>query len=591
MNENIRTLLTELRDYGEAQRHFSKEKLWELFDGDRDCFNIAHEGLHRHPPDRVAVRIAHGDGSRAEHSFGELAAWSSRFAAWLRARGVSPGERVAVMLEPSLAFYFALFGAMEAGAVAVPLFTLFGPEGLRLRLADCDPALVLVAPDKAHLAREAMALLVAANDSRHSAREPVERRVVVANDDFLAQVGATPRGSGSQGEVVTSAGDTPAGDTSAGDTAARDIAMFQYTSGTTRELPEAVRHRHRALVTVMIAALYGTGIRPGDLFMCPSSPAWGHGLWHGTLAPLAMGVTVAAYGGRFDPVRLLEALHDFRITNLSAAATHYRMMMNCGQAHRFRFAIEKLSFTGEPMDSTTERWVRDTFGTPACSIYGTTEVGVVLAQYPGARDFKVIPGALGKPVPGVELAVLDERGRPCPPGTVGHLTLKRREGWFPTKDRAHVDGEGHYFYNGRADDVIISAGWTMSAVEIEDVLLMHPAVAEAAVIPVPDAERGQVAKAFLVLKPGHEPTPEGSPTPRDSPPNSAAPDTAVPETVRDLQSFVQERLSRHEYPRQIAFVTALPKTQAGKVNRRILREREQQSAPESHIPPSTRESP
>ena len=179
------------------------------------------------------------------------------------------------------------------------------------------------------------------------------------------------------------------------ETRADDLAIFQYTSGTTRELPEAVRHTHRAIVVVMIAALYGTGIRPGDRFFCPSSPAWGHGLWHGTLAPLALGVETGVYAGRFDPERLLQALQDFGTTNLSAAATHYRMMRQSGLAPRYRYAVRKLSFTGEPIDTDSQTFAEQTFGTRLCSMYGTTEVGVVLANYPGAEDFACKPGSLG----------------------------------------------------------------------------------------------------------------------------------------------------------------------------------------------------
>src|SRR6185312_13134025 len=160
-------------------------------------------------------------------------------------------------------------------------------------------------------------------------------------------------------------------------TKANDLAVFQYTSGTTRELPEAVKHTHRALVTLMFAALYGTGIRPGDEFFCPSSPAWGHGLWHGTLAPLGLGVTTGTFAGRFDPVRLMKALDDYSITNMSAAATHYRMMKNSGKADDYRFHFEKLSYTGEPIDPATLEWIDQYLKVPACSMYGTTEIGVV----------------------------------------------------------------------------------------------------------------------------------------------------------------------------------------------------------------------
>ncbi|MEE8433390.1 MAG: acyl-CoA synthetase [bacterium] len=519
--------LTDLTGYEEAHRHFSKAGLWELFDGDRAAFNIGHECVDRHPAGRVAVRVAFAEGGDEAYTFGELREGSNRFAAWLRKKGIAKGVRVAIMLEPSFLFYAALFGAMKAGCIAVPLFTLFGPEGLKLRLRDCTPRLLLAAPGHALL------------DSHAALASQVEVPGVVEVAEVVC---------GDAGFI----GSLPEADVDfRPETSAEDPAMFQYTSGTTRERPEAVRHSHKALVTVMIAALYGTGIRPGDRFMCPSSPAWGHGLWHGTLAPLALGIETAAYAGPFRPERLLKALRDYRITNLSAAATHYRMMMKAANAGAQGLEVEKLSFTGEPMDSATAEWAGRAFGREVCSMYGTTEVGVMLAQYPGAPDFEVVRGALGKPVPGVELEIQDDAGRPCPPGIVGHLMVRRRDGWFATKDRAHRDARGVYYHDGRADDVIISAGWTMSPVEIEDVLLKHPQVAEAAVIGVPDPDKGQVAMAFIVPRPpGTQPDCE------------------------ELQRFVKTQLSRHEYPREIAIVDSLPKTQAGKINRKALREAE-----------------
>ncbi len=506
--------LTDYVAYADAQTRFSREKLWELFDGGPERLNIGHECLDRHRGRGIAVRIAHADGRDEVLSFAELADWSSRFANWLGAQGVRPGERVAVMLEPSLAFYAALFGARKAGAVAVPLFTLFGPDGLRLRIGDCRPSLLLLAPEKAGLAASA------------------DCPAVVADEAFIAALAAFPAGFEPR-------------------TRADDMAMYQYTSGTTRELPEAVKHAHRAVVTVMVAALYGTGVRPDDVFFCPSSPAWGHGLWHGTIAPLAMGASIGAYAGRFAPERLLRALADYRVTNLSAAATHYRMLRNCGAAGRHAYAIRKLSFTGEPIDGATEAFVQETFGAPACSMYGTTEVGVILASYPGAPDFEVRPGSLGKPVPGLSVAVLNARDEPCAPGETGEIKVRRRDGWFATKDLGRVDSDGYFFHGGRADDVVISAGWTMSAVEIEDAMLKHPDVREAAAIGVPDPLRGQIVKAFIVAE-------------------RAGGDAFMME----IQDLVRDRLSQHEYPRVVEFVRELPKTPAGKVNRKALRERE-----------------
>ena len=507
-------LITEYTTFEDAQKYCSKEKLWELFDGIRESINIAHECVDRHPREQIAVQIAIADGGSESITFGELSDWSGRYANYIRSRGIQPSERVALMVEPSLPFYVALYGAMKAGCVAVPLFTLFGPDGLRMRVGDCNPKLLLLAPEKADL------------------KDDAGCDVVIAGDDFMSAL-----------EDYHISYETT--------TSGRDMAMFQYTSGTTRELPDAVKHRHQSVVTVMLAALYGTGQRPGDRFMCPSSTAWGHGLWHGTLSPHALGITTASYAGKFDPDRLLAALEEFKITNLSAAATHYRMMKNVGTAGNYNFNLEKVSFTGEPMDTDTAEWAKQTFGRYPGSFYGTTEVGVLLGSYPGASDLPPKLGSLGLPLPGQEVGVLKPDGKPCKPDEVGEIVVKRVDGWFPTKDRGHIDAEGYFFHDGRADDVIISAGYTMSATEIENTLLKHPDVLEAAAIGVPDEVRGLVVKGFIV-------------TNRRSDKKFTA----------ELQAFAQDNLSRHEYPRIVEFTKELPKTPAGKVNRKRLRDRE-----------------
>lgn len=514
------TKLTDHVTYADAQQHCSQDKLWALFDGDREWMNIAHECIDRHDDTEAqAVVLVRAQGADESFSFGQIAQASSRFAHALIERGVRPGDRVAVMLEPSFEFYVAMFGTMKMGAIAVPLFTLFGPDGVRLRIEDCKPRLLVTNAEKA-------AMVGALPDCE----------VVVADADFLADLATRP---------VTF---TPR-------TRADDLAIYQYTSGTTRELPAAVKHTHRALVTLMLAALYGTGIRPGDRFMCPSSPAWGHGLWHGTLAPLAMGVTIGAYAGKFDGERLLRALSEHGFTNLSAAATHYRMMRNSQAGPKYRYALRKLSFTGEPIDGETARFAQETFGHPVCSMFGTTEIGVCLVNYPGAPDFHVKSGSLGRPVPGLRVEVHDAQGHPCEPNVIGELMLARRGEWIATKDLARVDEDGYFWHCGRADDVIISAGWTIGAVEVEDAILKHRDVKEAAAIGVPDALRGQVVKAFVVA-------------------SRAGSDAFVDE----IQQLVRTRLSQHEYPRLVEFVDELPKTPAGKIHRKKLREREAAAA-------------
>jgi acetyl-CoA synthetase len=508
--------LTDFTSYEDAHRHFSGAALWDLLDGDRSKLNITHECVDRWAgdPSRVAIRIAYADGTDETLTFAALSGLASRFAHWLNETGVQPGDRVAIMLEPSLPFYTALFGAMKQGAVAVPLFTLFGSDGVRSRVDDCQPSLLLTTAETA---------------ARIDA--PPALRVVVPDAGFMKDLWRFPA------EFTA-------------DTAASALALFQYTSGTTRDLPAAVKHTHRAVVVVAAAALYGTGVRPGDRFFCPSSPAWGHGLWHGTLAPLALGVQTGTMSGRFDPARLLAALRDFRISNLSAAATHYRMMKNLGAADQYPARLDKMSFTGEPADSETVLFAEATFATRLCSMYGTTEVGVILADYPGAADFQPRHGALGKPLPGVKVEVQAPDGTACTPDQIGEIKVWRHDSWFPTKDRGRVDANGYFWHAGRSDDVIISAGWTIGPAEVEDAIMRHKDVAEAAVIGFPDATRGQIVKAFVVAK--------------------RSPGPVLAEAIQDL---VRTRLSQHEYPRSIEFVTELPKTPAGKVNRKLLRER------------------
>jgi acetyl-CoA synthetase len=496
--------ILELATYQAVQRGFSWEKLWALFDGNEARMNLAHECIDRHRGRGTAISVKFADGRSEHYDFSTLADLTGRFANWLERRGIAKGDRVAVIVEPSLAFYVGMFGAMKRGAIAVPMFTLFGPEGLALRLNDCMPKLVLT--------------------SSRQTRFP-GAQVVLADEAFWEEIAKEKKDF----ETTTSSS---------------DYALFQYTSGTTRELPEAVKHTHRAVVTLMVAALYGLGLRPGERYFCPSSPAWGHGLSHGTLSPLALGIHTASYSGKFDAVRIFEALREFQITNMAAAPTVFRMLRNSGLKG---IALKKISYAGEPMDSATMGWVEQAFGVVPASMYGTTEVGVAIVNYPGLDGYCIKPGSLGKPVPGARMAVLDPQGKELPPRQSGEISLLRKGKWFPLKDRGYTDEEGYFYIEGRSDDVIISAGWTMSAVEIENTLLKHPAVLEAAVVAAPDALRGQVAKAYIVAR-----------------------DTRA-EVVEDIQSFMKERLSKHEYPRQVEFVAELPKTPAGKINRNALR--------------------
>jgi acetyl-CoA synthetase len=503
------------RRYPEVVERFDWAALWQLVDGDRRHLSIAHECVDRWVDRGTALRLQFADGRREEWSFRDLAAWSSRFAHLLARLGVRRGDRVALLLEPSLPYYGALFGTLKRGAVAVPLFTLFGPDALAPRLQDSGAKLLLVAGDV---------------EPAHDAFPGVG--VVRLDAEFLQRLADEP-------------------DRYTPDTAPDDVAVLQYTSGTTRALPEAVPHTHRAVVTLLVAALYGLGLTTDDRYFCPSSPAWGHGLWHGTLSPLVLGVAAGAYSGRFDAFRLREALAAFRITNLAAAPTVYRLLRDSGLTERGDLALTKLTYTGEPMDEATWDWIVQTLRLTPCGMYGSTEVGVIVVNYPGFQGYRVRRGALGKPAPGWEVAVIDPATqRPVAMGEVGEIAVRRKGAWFAVKDRGWLDADGYLHHGGRSDDVIISAGWTLSALEIERALLAHPAVREAAVVGVPDPLRGQVPQAWVV-----------------APQRRAG-------LAEELQAHVRARLGRHEFPRRVQFVDTLPRTPAGKIDRHALRTRE-----------------
>ncbi len=506
--------MLQYESYEEARERFTWDQTWELFDGSRENFNMGHECVDRHVGKGTAIRIKFYDRHREEYSFDELSAWSSQFANGLESMGLEFGDRVAIMLDPCIEYYTSLFGTMKRGAVAVPCYSQFGPEALEFRLRDSG-AKVLVTDQET--------LKIGADLSNVTVITTAQFK------DFI-------QGHGEQYQARTSA---------------KDVAVYQYTSGTTRKFPEAVKHYHRSIVTLMPAAIFGRGFRLGDRYFCPSNPAWGHGLWHGTLSPLALGIAVGAYSGKFDVEVLLEGLQEFEIDNIGAAPTVYRMIKNSGLAPRFNLKIQKMHYTGEPMDTNTFEFLLKTFGVPPHSGYGSTEAGALIYQYAGFKHWVVKPGSLGKPMPGVEVALIDHDGNEVSQGTIGEIAMKRRGQWFRVKDAAVMDEDGYYWHKGRVDDVIISAGWTISPTEVEDAIQKHPAVLEVVVIGVPDNERGQIVKAYIL--------PKGKPS---------------PQLKSEIQNFVKEKLSKHEYPREIEFVEGFPKTEGGKIKREVLKKKD-----------------
>ena len=507
--------ITEYRTYKEAEECFSWDKVWEIFDGSKEQFNIAHECIDRHVGKGTAVRIKFGDGRSEKYSFDEISDLSSQFANALEDENIEFGDRVAIMLEPSLEFYVSLFGTVKRGAVVVPCFTLFGPDALQHRIMDSNAKILITTKDKAPLLGDV----------------PIQR-VITTGPDFDKWIKSQPTDYKRSKE-----------------TAGKDVGVIQYSSGTTKKYPTGIDHYHRSVALLAPSAIFAMGLKQGDHFLCPSSPAWGNGLWYGTFCPLILGVGVGTCSGRFNEEILLQALEEFEINNFHAAPTLFRRLIKSGLIDNYSLKLEKISFAGEPMDLETFNYLKEKFGIPPCSLYGSTEVGCIIVNYAGFPDWEVKPGSMGKPLPGLDIRVVDKDGKSVAPGVMGEIVMNRRGKPFPVKDSAIIDEDGYYWHKGRSDDVIISAGWTISPTEVEESLLKHKDIVEAAVVGVPDKDRGHIVKAFLRVR------------------------KQRPGLEQEIKDYVKENLSKHEYPRVIEFIDEFPKTPKGNIKKQELIDR------------------
>jgi acetyl-CoA synthetase len=429
---------------------------------------------------------------------------------------IQKGDHIVLFLPPSLEYYVGMFGTLKRGAVVVPCSPLFGPEAISFRIENSKAKAIVINKNMVSLIDKKFALklqLIEAGQLRHMLKDE-------------------------KGTYKP-------------DTSADTLAMMQFSSGTTGA-PKPVIYRHGALTLSAPQVKFQVGLQPDDNFFCPSSPAWGHGIWFGTMSPLIFGRAIGAYSGKSYAEILLEALEEFEITNISAISSHYRLIMNSGKIENYRLKIKRMTYTGEALALDVIKFFQSKVGITLHCMYGTTEVGPICSDYAGFLDWKVKPGSLGKPmVGGQKVAVLDEKGSELPPGREGQAAVWKGNGWTRVGDILYQDEDGYFWYKCRADDVIISQGYTIGPIEIEEALRKHPAVVEVAVVGSPDKERGEVVKAFIE-------------TNRD-------PSEQLKE---EIQEFVKANLGKHEYPREIEFVKELPKTLDGKIKRKELKEKE-----------------
>ena len=527
-----------------------------------DQFNITSECAHRWAMDAerastVAIQWEDEDGRTDQVSYAELSELTHRFADALRSLGVNAGDRVAICLPQRIETAVSLFATLQLGAVAVPLTVLFGPEALAYRLgnAHCKVAIC----DDASLAN-VLGICSQLPDLQH----------------VIACAGAADPAALSWNEI--SAAGSAQTDVAA--TMADDAALIIYTSGTTGP-PKGALIPHRALLGNLSGFRYSHNEfpQPGDVFWSPADWAWTGGLWDALLPTLYYGRTIVGYRGRFDPERAFSLMERYNVTCTFLFPTALKMMMKAvpWPQNRYQLKLRSVMSAGESVGEAVFNWVQRALGITLNEMFGQTELNYIVGNCSALWPARA--GSMGRAYPGHQIAVIDVLGKAVPTGETGDVAVNRRDAqgdldpifflgylnneagtrakysgdWCRTGDMAHMDVDGYLWYDGRSDDVIKSAGYRIGPAEIESCLIQHPAVALAAVIGKPDEERGAIVKAIIVLGAGY---------------------TASPELEAELAKHVRGRLAPYEYPKEFDFVSELPMTTTGKIQRKVLRDRE-----------------
>ena len=531
-------------------------------------FNIAEVCCARwaaQTPEATAIICESDDGTVSSHSFAQLQRDANRLSQALRRLGVARGDRVAVVMPQRFETAVAHMAIYQLAAVAMPLSMLFGPEALAYRLNDSAARVAIVD-------ESAIANMLAA-------------RPACADRVTLLAVGAAQgRGDRDWDDALKreQPGFAPLR------TRADAAAVLIYTSGTTGP-PKGALIPHRALIGNLSGFVASQNWFPQDdaVFWSPADWAWTGGLMDALLPTLYFGGPIVAYQGRFAPETAFGLMQRHRVTHTFLFPTALKAMMKAVPAPRARYdlPLRAIMSAGEAVGDAVFAWCRDALGVPVNEMFGQTEMNYIVGNSHLAWPAR--PGSMGRPYPGHRVAVIDDDGRECPRGTPGDVALHRRDihgdpdpvfflgywnddaatrakytgdpsdSWCRSGDMAVMDADGYLWYHGRSDDVFKAAGYRIGPSEIENCLVKHAAVANAAVVPKPDAQRGALVKAFVVLAPGFEGTPA---------------------LVEELQRHVRGKLAPYEYPKEIEFIAALPMTTTGKVQRRVLRLQEEARA-------------
>ena len=528
------------------------ENMVDWFPGGK--INGAYNAVDRHArgsrKNKLALVYDDGEGHTQKLTFQQLYEQTNKFANVLKKLGIKRQDRVFFFLSRSPELYVGFLGAIKYGAIASPMFPAFGPDAIRDRLLDSGAALLVT---DAQLKKRVYEIKDQLPELKH---------IIVIGDATGKEISWKNEMEAASDEFEAVPMDP------------EEFMYMLYTSGTTGK-PKGVMHAHKDIVEIHLSTYWVLDVHEEDVYWCTADLGWVTGVVYGVLGPWSNGATQVGLSGRFEPERWYRTIQEHKISIWYTAPTAVRMLMAKGDDLPAKYDLSSLRVlysVGEPLNPEGVKWALDVFASkPFHDTWWQTETGSILITNFPEMDIK--PGSMGKPLPGIEAAIVDDMGMILPQGEEGSLAIRPgwpsmmtqiwkntpkyneyfRNGWYYTGDTAQIDKDGYFWYVGRADDVIKTAGERVGPFEVESALIEHPAVAEAGVIGKPDQLRGNIIKAFIVLTPGH---------------------VESEELKIDIQKFVKTRLAGHAYPREIEVLKTLPKTRSGKIMRRLLRAKE-----------------
>ncbi|SFQ07640.1 acetate--CoA ligase [Salibacterium halotolerans] len=542
-----------LKDYDKTVQTFDwseVEKEFSWYETGR--VNLAHEAIDRFADSsekKNQTALYYSDAARDEqYTFEEMKHWTNKAANVLKDAGIQKGDRVFIFMPRSPELYFAVFGAIKIGAIVGPLFEAFMEGAVRDRLEDSEAKCIVTTP-------------------RLFERVPVDD---LPHLDTVFIMGDDVKEEGPYYDFQTRL-ENASNDFDVEWVDREDGLILHYTSGSTGK-PKGVLHVHNAMIQHYQTAKWVLDLKDGDVYWCTADPGWVTGTSYGIFAPWLTGTTNVVRGGRFSPEEWYAVIERYNVTVWYSAPTAFRMLMSAGDEIVKNYDLSSLRHilsVGEPLNPEVVMWGEKVFNLRIHDTWWMTETGAIMVTNFPSMTIKA--GSMGRPLPGIKAAIVDDQGNELPPNRMGNLAIAKGwpsmmrsiwnrpekynsyfelNDWYVSGDSAYMDEDGYFWFQGRVDDVILTAGERVGPFEVESKLLEHPAVAEAGVIGKPDPVRGEIIKAFVALLDGNE---------------------ASDELKEEIQQFVKKELSAHAAPRELEFRDKLPKTRSGKIMRRVLK--------------------